>query len=130
MTALSLEYLGLVLLASLGVFQAAAAYSRLKGLSFFGRPRWGYLFAAVTIIPSLAALFTWNMRNATGIIEGSQQLGLLSLAIVAAFLLTLAASSIVNGSRLRSDTTIPAGIEAFREATFFQLLRQRFGRRR
>jgi hypothetical protein len=126
---LALEYFFLVLVASLGVLQAAAAYNRLKGLSFFGRSRWGYIFAAMTIIPALAALFTWNMRNTTGVIEGGQQLALLSLAVMASYIITLVAASLLNDSP-PATTTPPAGIEAFKEAGFFKLLRSRFGRKR
>jgi hypothetical protein len=129
MDGLALEYFFLVLAASLGVLQAAAAYNRLKGLSFFGRPRWGYIFAAVTIIPALAAFFTWNMRNATGIVEGGQQLILLSLAVMAAYILTLVAASLINRSPPAGDTAPQAGIEGFKEAGLFKLLRSRFGRK-
>ena len=129
MAALALEYFALVFAASLGVFQAAAAYNGLRGLSFFSRPAWGYLFAAITTGPTLAALFTWNLRNATSIIEGGEQFVLLSLAVLAAYVLTLVAASLFNGSP-PSDTTPPAGIEAFKEASFFELLRNRFGRKR
>ncbi|MES0329019.1 MAG: hypothetical protein ABUK06_01900 [Dehalococcoidales bacterium] len=130
MAALALEYFALVFAASLGVFQAAAAYNGLRGLSFFSRPTWGYLFAAITTGPALAAIFTWNLRNATGIIEGGQQFLLLSPAILAAYLLTLVAASLLNGSSPTGDTTPPAGIEGFKQAGLFKLLRNRFGRKR
>lgn len=130
MDGLALEYFALVFAASLGVLQATAAYSRLKGLSFFGRHRWGYLFAALTTGPALAAFFTWNLRNASGIIEGAQQLVLLSLAIMAAYIVTLVAASLLNGSPPAGDTAPPAGIEGFKEAGLFKLLRTRFGRKR
>jgi len=130
MDGLALEYFILVFAASLGVFQAAAAYNGLRGLSFFSRPTGGYLFAAITTGPALAAIFTWNLRNATSIIEGGQQFVLLSPAILAAYLLTLVAASLLNGSPPAGDTTPPTGIEGFKEAGLFQLLRSRFGRRR
>ncbi|MES0278521.1 MAG: hypothetical protein ABUK03_02100, partial [Dehalococcoidales bacterium] len=104
MAALALEYFALVFAASLGVFQAAAAYNGLRGLSFFSRPTWGYLLAVFTTGPALAALFTWNLRNAPGIIEGGEQFILLSLAVLAAYVLTLVAASLFNGSP-PSDTT-------------------------
>ena len=130
MDGLALEYFVLVFAASLGVFQAAAAYNGLRGLSFFNRPTWGYLLAALTTGPTLVAFFTWNLRNATGVIEGAQQLVLLSLAIMAAYIVTLVASSLLNSSPPAGDTAPPAGIEGFKEAGLFQLLRTRFGRKR
>ena len=130
MDGLALEYFVLVFAASLGVFQAAAAYNGLRGLSFFSRPTWGYLLAALTTGPALVAFFTWNLRNATGVIEGAQQLVLLSLAIMAAYIVTLVASSLLNSSPPTGNAAPPAGIEGFKEAGFFQLLRTRFGRKR
>ncbi len=130
MDGLALEYFVLVFAASLGVFQAAAAYNGLRGLSFFNRPTWGYLLAALTTGPALAAFFTWNLRNATGVIEGAQQLVLLSLAIMAAYIVTLVAASLLNSSPPAGDTAPPAGIEGFKEAGLFKLLRTRFGRKR
>lgn len=130
MDGLALEYFVLVFAASLGVFQAAAAYNGLRGLSFFSRPTGGYLLAAFTTGPALAAFFTWNLRNASGIIEGAQQLVLLSLAIMAAYIVTLVAASLINSSPPAGDTAPPAGIEGFKEAGLFRLLRTRFGRKR
>ena len=130
MDGLALEYFVLVFAASLGVFQAAAAYNGLRGLSFFNRPTWGYLLAALTTGPALAAFFTWNLRNATGVIEGAQQLVLLSLAIMAAYIVTLVASSLLNSSPPTGNAAPPAGIEGFKEAGLFKLLRTRFGRKR
>ena len=130
MDGLALEYFILVFAASLGVFQAAAAYNGLRGLSFFSRPTWGYLLAALTTGPALVAFFTWNLRNATGVIEGAQQLALLSLAIMAAYIVTLVAASLLNGSPPAGDTAPPTGVEGFKEAGLFKLLRIRFGRKR
>jgi hypothetical protein len=70
------------------------------------------------------------MRNATGIIEGAQQLILLSLAVLGAYILILVAASLINRSPPDGDTAPPVGIESFKEASFFQLLRGRFGRKR
>jgi hypothetical protein len=130
MDELALEYFVLVFAASLGVLQAVAAYNGLRGLSFFNRPTWGYLLAVLTTGPALVAFFTWNMRNATGIIEGGQQFLLLSLAIMAVYIVTLVAASLLNSSPPAGNAAPPAGIEGFKEAGLFQLLRTRFGRKR
>jgi len=130
MDELALEYFVLVFAASVGVLQAVAAYNGLRGLSFFSRPTWGYLLAVCTTGPALVAFFTWNMRNATGIIEGAQQLVLLSLAIMAVYIVTLVAASLLNSSPPAGNAAPPAGIEGFKEAGLFQLLRSRFGRKR
>ena len=129
MARLALEYFGLVFLACLGVLQAAAAYNGLKGLSFFGRRLYGYLFAAFTVGPALAGFFTWNGRNPTGVIEGQQQFGFFMLGLIAAVVFTLAVSSLLKSS-LPHGSPGHDGLDALREVTFFQALRCRFDRRR
>jgi hypothetical protein len=112
------------------VLQLVASYNELRGVSFFSRKVYGYLFAAFTVGPVLARFFTWNSRNPTGIVEGREQFSFFLLALVAAIGFTLVASSLLNNGRLRGSYVQRDGLEALRETTFFQALRQRFGKRR
>jgi hypothetical protein len=125
---LYLEYFLLVFAATLGVLQATVTYNKLVGLSFFRRKVCGYIFAMLTILPALVGFFTWNFRNATEVIEGAQQFGLFALAVIAAIILTLVLSSLLTHPKVRGNNTQHDGLEAFKDATFFQIIQQRFGR--
>ncbi len=129
MPRLALEYFCLAFVAIVGVFQVVAAYNELRGVSFFSRKIYGYLFAAFTVVPALAGFFTWNLRNPTGIIEGWEQFGFFMLALTAALSFTLVASSLLKNRRLRGNYAQHDGLEALRKVTFFQALRHRFSRR-
>ncbi len=91
-TELALEYFGLVFVAAVGVLQVVAAYNELRGVSFFSRSIYGYLFAAFTVGPALAGFFTWNSRNPFGIVQGREQFVFFLLALTAALSFTLVAS--------------------------------------
>jgi hypothetical protein len=131
---LSLEYGLLVFLAVTGVLQLAAIHNNLKKLLFFKRKVYGYILSAVIILPALVIFFTWNYRNATGIVQGSEQAGLFMLAMVLAVIFTLVLSSLLNHTRSNppvSKTTASKkeGLDALRELTYFQALGRLFSRR-
>jgi hypothetical protein len=107
-----------------------AATNGFWGLLFFRRKVIAYIFAFLTMTPPFIGFFTWNQRNATGIIQGSQQLGLfiLSMAVAAAF--TFFVSSWTNRFRFDQGQVQPEGVEALREATFLQIMKHRFRKRR
>ncbi len=128
-TRLALEYFFLVFIAVVGVLQLVASYNDLRGVSFFSQKIYGYLFAAFTVGPVLARLFTWNSRNPTGVIEGREQFSFFLLALVTAIGFTLVVSSLLKNRRLRGSYVQHDGLEVLREATFFQALRQRFGKK-
>jgi hypothetical protein len=125
---LSIEYSITLFPALMGILQVVAAYNHLRGLQFFKQSVWSYLFAAVTLAFSLYLLFTWNFRNATGIIQGLEQSGLFLINLAIAFVCTAIISSIIN-HKLKIPKRIPEGVEAFRESTLFQTLQNLFGRR-
>ena len=127
---MSFEYFYLVLVAAVGVIQAAVAYNGLKGVSLFYYKTSAYLFALVTAVPVLISLFYWNSRNPTGVIEGREQFCLFMLAIVAAIGFTLVLSSLLKHWSLRTNNVQHDGFEALKEVTFFQALRYRFLKRR
>lgn len=124
------EYFFLVLIASVGVIQATVAYNGFWGISFFNHKIIGYLFMVLTVGPALAAFFTWNERNLTGVIEGREQFYLFMLAIVTSIALTLVLSSLLKHWSLRKSNTLSDDLEALKEITFFQALRYRFLQRR
>ncbi len=130
MIGLALEYFALTFVASVGVLQLAAAYNGLRGISFFGSKTCGYILSFFTISPALAGLFTWNLRNPTGIIEGREQFYFFSLALLAALIFTLMVSSHFMKRRLRDNSPQHNGIDALRDVTFFQVLRHSWKRRK
>ena len=126
---LSLAYSLPVFIAGVGVLQATAAYNGLSGLMFFRKRIFSYVFAFVTIGLALAALFDWNWRYDTGIIQGAQQAGFFFLIIVLALLFTVIVASLINRSRFPEVDESRGGLDVLRDATFFKALRRRFGRR-
>jgi hypothetical protein len=98
---LTAEYFFMTLAAVLGVIQAAAAFSGRDKLCFFNRPIHAYIFAFLTTGPSMAGFFTWNWRNATGLVEGSQQFIYFSLSCACAVGLSLLLSWAVRHAGLR-----------------------------
>ena len=130
MIGLALEYFALTFVASVGVLQLAAAYNGLRGISFFSSKTCGYILSFFTISPALAGLFTWNLRNPTGVIEGGEQFWCFSLALLAALIFTLMVPSHFMKRRLRGNSPQHNGIDALRDATFFQVLRHRWNRRK
>ncbi|MCL2281334.1 MAG: hypothetical protein FWC25_01565 [Dehalococcoidia bacterium] len=140
------RYSVVVFAAVLGIIQVASAHAGLCGLLFIlckARVRlwpshyywtitplyFSYLFAVITVVPSLAYLFMWNSYNEVGIIEGSEQAGLFVLSTLAAGLFSLFLSSIINHWQLRHNRTQAQGIEALKEITWFQAFWRRWVRR-
>ncbi|MFC1865848.1 hypothetical protein ACFLYB_03955 [Chloroflexota bacterium] len=123
---MAFEYFYLSLIASIGVIQAAVAYNGLKGISFFSYRVSAYLFMLLTMGPAMVSFFTWNERNATGVIEGREQFFFFMLAIVAAIGFTLVLSSLLKHWSLRGNDVATDSFEALKEVTFFQAIRYRF----
>jgi hypothetical protein len=98
---LTAEYFTMALAAVLGVLQASAAYSGRYKMCFFNRPIHAYIFAGLTTGPAMVGFFTWNWRNATGLIEGSQQFIYFSLACACAIGLSLLLSWSVRHAGLQ-----------------------------
>jgi hypothetical protein len=128
--ALSLKYSIMVFAAVLGVLQAAAGYNNLRGLLFFKRSLYAYIFAIIAIGVSLGIFFSWNYLFDTGVIAGSQQAGLFFLSIVLAIVCTLIISSLIN-IRYYSQLAVQLrGLDALREGTFFRIIWERINRKR
>jgi hypothetical protein len=123
--ALSLKYGLLVFGAVLGVIQAAAEYNNLRGLLFFKNRLYTCIFATIAIGVPLGLFFRWNYLFTTGIIAGTQQTGLFVLSVLAAVILTLIISSLINIRYYPQCTAQLSGLEALRERTFFRAIWER-----
>jgi hypothetical protein len=121
-----LEYFLFVFMASCGVIQIAAAYSRLHGLMFFRRPLWGYVFAAVVTPLAFLWFFKSENRNVPGL-EGSQQFGDFCLGFIAAVVFSALFSSLLRARDALhlGEGEAPEGLEALREMTYLQAIRRR-----
>lgn len=122
---LSLKYFLLVFGACLGVIQAAAGYNNLRGLLFFKRSLYAYIFAMIATGVPLGYFFTWNYMFKTGIIAGSQQAEMFVLAVLAAVVFNLIISSLINIRYYPKCTAQLTGLEALRERTFFRAIWER-----
>jgi hypothetical protein len=123
--ALSYIYLILVFTALVGIIQAAAAYSNLRGLCFFGPRALSYIFAGIAVIVPMGFFFGWNYMWETNVVAGSQQAGIFMEALTAAVIFTLVISSLIN-IRLKAASATPKnGLDAYQDRTFFQLVRER-----
>jgi hypothetical protein len=123
--ALPLVYRILVFVAALGVIQSAAAYNDLRGLLFFRRKLYAYIFGIITAGVPLGIFFRWNYMFATGIIAGTQQTGLFVVSVLAAIVMNLIMSSLINIGYYPQSAAPTTGLEALRESTFFRVIRER-----
>jgi hypothetical protein len=124
----SVNYCLLVFISVLGVLQLAAAHNNFRSLLFFPRRIYTVLFAVAAIGFALFAFFTWYDFNSI-VIEGSQQTGSFVLSAFAGILFTLIFSSIINYRRLGNGNSRLDGLDALRENTFFQAIRNHRGRK-
>lgn len=144
-------YFLFIYLASLGVLQIAVSYSKLRGLSFFTRPIWGYIFGFLAIVGgfswfyivgsphpevaytiSVGDLFRYGFSNpnppSIGLILGAgESVFFFLLAVGFALLTTIAISSIVKfrlSPRIPEEMKeeAPEGLEALKGMTFFQAI--------
>jgi hypothetical protein len=122
---ISFKYALLVFGAVLGVIQAAAAYNNLRGLLFFRSRLCTCIFVIIAIGVPMGFFFTWNYMSEIGVIAGTEQTGLYVLAVLAAVIVTLIVSSLVNIRYSPQCTAPPSGLEALRERTFFRIIKEK-----
>lgn len=120
-----IEYFLLAFLCFLGLFQLAASFNRLSGLSFFRSTFLGYLFATIAVLGAFCWFYLAKDRCVQGV-EGVESFLLLVGAAPLALLVTASVSSLVNRG-LRPPTPIrehpeESGIDALRTMTYFQLI--------
>lgn len=146
------EYFLFIYLTSLGVLQIAASYTKLRGLSFFTRPIWGYIFGSLAVVGgfswfyivgnphpevghaiSFDDIFRYGWSNPQppeiGLIMGEgESVVFFLLAIICALLTTMAISSIVKfrisprAAPGDMNEEAPEGLEALKDMTFFQAI--------
>jgi len=144
-------YFIFIYLASLGVLQIAVSYVNLRGLSFFTRPFWGYIFGFLAIAGgfswfyivgnphpevgyaiTVSDIFRYGFSNPMppdiGLIMGEgESVFFFLLAVGCALLTTIIISSIVK-CRISPRTPeemkeeAPEGLEALKYMTFFQAI--------
>jgi len=128
--ALWLKYSLFVFVAVVGVIQAAAAHNGLRGLQFFRRTSYAYIFAGVAIAAPLGMFFSWNHLYAVGYIAGSQQAGMFFFTSAAAIVFTLVVSSLVNLKAFPGRPTKLTGMDVYKETTFFRIFLERIRKKR
>lgn len=94
------------------------------------RVAFGYIFAAITVIPALVYFFVWNQRNETGIIEGPEQAGFFVLSMASAVAFTFLSASVINHWRLRHNKPNGTGLEALKDITWAQAITWRWRKKR
>jgi len=120
------DYFVLVMVAAFGVIQSVVTRNGLTGLSLFrGRRRLADLFGGVFVALAYGWFFTSGDRNIPGL-EGFQLFYMFLVGVLAALLLTLILTSLVNAAYLgradavSADGTEPVGLERLRHRTYFQ----------
>ncbi len=123
LTGFGLDYFLFALVASVGVLQLAAAYSRLYGLLFLNRA----LSSALGLALAVGA-FIWffaseprNIPDTSSGLDGNQQALLFSAGALAALVTTLVVSSLRHWSMIGNDGPV-RGLEALRRASYLRAL--------
>jgi hypothetical protein len=116
-----------VFITALGVLQIASAYSRMKGLSFFDRPLFGYLFGAALIAWSFAQFFISSEHSWRNIVQGGQDFRFVVAGTAAAIAATAVIASVVRLKMAHSGSQ-GIGLEALKETTYLGLLHSRLRR--
>ena len=121
----ALDYFVFVLVASLGVLQAIAAYSGLRGLLLISSGPLAFLLGLGTA--SLA--FIWffaseprNLPDTQGGLDGNQSAGLFAVAAGLALLLTLLVSSLSNRTLGERGQPVDPGLDALRQTTYLKAI--------
>src|SRR4030042_3041006 len=89
------DYVLYNLIACLGIIQAGVSYAGIRGLCFFKRPIFSYIFALVAVSVSSAWFFTVEDRNVKGL-EGTEQFTFMITACGSALAATVLLSSLIN----------------------------------
>ena len=128
------DYVLYNLIACLGIIQAGVSYAGIRGLCFFKRPIFGYLFALVAVSVSSAWFFTIEDRNLKGL-EGVEQFTYMITSAGSALAATVILSSLINW-RLKSknppisEDSLGPGFETLKYMTFFQAIKRKLFNKR
>lgn len=129
------DYLLLVFVAAVGVYQIAAAYAGYRGLCFFRQTIAQYLFGLLAIGGAFGWFYGTENRNWQHTVEGTQQLGLFLFGIVLAYFATAIVASLVHARMTCARNQViegeqhERGFETLKQTTFlggiFTSLRKR-----
>ena len=120
------DYLILVFFSGLGALQIAASYGRLKGMLFLKIPVVSRLLGALLVLVVVIWFFASAPRNVNDVdggLDGNFQALLFAVGSLAALVITLIGSSIVN-ARMRNhhSFSIPAGLDELKENNYLYAL--------
>jgi len=127
------DYLLLVVMVCIGVFQFVAAWRRLDGLSFFfGRTYLAYPFVLIIIGVGYWLFFREErlVPDYAGGLAGSQLFIYTMGGIAIAGIVTLVVSSALNARWRRLGTGNVGGLDALKSMTYLQAIRHSFGRKK
>ncbi len=130
---MELDYFLFVFTVSLGVFQLAASWIKLEGISFFPRRYLGYIFAVVMVSVGYGWFFSVgrNIADTEGGISGPFLFGYLFGALFLALLVTLLFSSLVRARWGRPDSEgEQRGLNVLKRMTFIQAISRDLRRNR
>ena len=129
-TKLIAEYFVLVLVATTGVIQVAAAYVNLRGVLFLKRRIPSGVLGGLAILGSFLWFFISDNRNQRGL-EGTQQFSFFLLGCFVAIVFTLVISSLINW-RMKppgDETAAPKeGLNALEDMSYFEALKRSYKR--
>jgi len=123
------DYLLLVVMVCVGVFQLVAAWRRLDGLSFFfGRRYLAYAFVIIIIGVGHWLFFREEriVPDYAGGLGGAQLFIYTMGGIAIAGIVTLVVSSALNARWRRLGTDNAEGLDALKSLTYFQAIRNSF----
>ena len=123
-----LDYFLMVLIATTGILQIAAAQAGFKGLSLFRKPTVDRIFGLLAIIAGFCFFYGTEDRNVPSL-EGSGQFAYYLAGVAAATLLTVVVSSLINfGLRGRLERG-DRGLEALKKTNYLRALFSSFWNR-
>ena len=93
---MALDYVILVFISSIGVYQIVSIPIGLKGLWFLPYRKLQYAFGFLAIAGAFSWFYTSEHRNYQHTVEGSQQLMLFLASIIAAYIITAVIASIIQ----------------------------------
>jgi|GEM_PF-5808862 hypothetical protein len=124
---LSLFFFLFVFLGLVGMLQIAAAYNRMKALSFFTSPKVGYIFGICVIVGSILIFYLTGNRNVVSPrLEGSQVLGFTFLGLATSVVATLAIANFIKRKQAENVTEKepPDGMEALQREVYLPLMKR------
>ena len=124
---LSVIFFLFVFLGSVGVFQIAASYNRMKALSFFKSPMIGYIFGVCLIVSGILTFYLTGDRNVISPrLEGAQVLGWTFLGLFMAVVVTLAIAYFIKRKQVDNvaGEEYPEGMKALEQEVYVPLMKR------